>query len=277
VVKPVDLSGSLHVRKCCTAEDVAQALHDAGGGGDPDLDRTSLPLALIEEFVPGPEYSIEGFVQSGRVHVLSITKKLLAAEPFFVEVGHIVPGDLGSATSRRVEAYVRRVVNALGLSLGPFHAEIRLSPRGPLLIEIAARMGGDNIPDLLALSRGVDLWDITLDCHLGLPAAAPARGRNGIHAGVRYFLRPRLTRYSDVVVADVVRTDPRVHDVQMLLPAGTDLPRPDSSRGRLGYAVVTGPSYEDVRSLLDAVDRGMTFHPDADPAQRSSTWDATSW
>jgi len=266
VVKPVDLSGSLNVRKCSTIEDVEQALYKPRDCGDPDLDRASLPLALVEDFATGPEYSVEGFVQSGRVHVLSVTRKLLAEEPFFVEVGHIVPGDLCTEDSQAVEAYVCRVVKALGLSLGPFHAEVRLSSRGPLLIEIAARLGGDNIPHLVALSRSVDLWDITLRCHLGLPVDAETPSTNGTHAGVRYFLRPRLERYREVVVADTVRNDPRVHDVQVLLPAGAELPRADSSRGRLGFAVVTGPSYDVVRSLLDDVDRGMTFHPDADAA-----------
>jgi biotin carboxylase len=264
VVKPVDLSGSLHVRKSATLEEASAALHAARGRRDPDLDWRSLPLVLVEEFVAGPEYSVEGFVQDGRVHVLSITKKLLADEPFFVEIGHIVPGDLSRADSRPVELYVRRVAGALGLSLGVFHAEVRLSSRGPLLIEIAARMGGDNIPQLLELSRGVDLYDITLRCHLGLPVTAEPRSSNGTRAGVRYFLRPRLDRYTDVWFADGVRADPRVRDLQMLIPPGAQLPRPGSSRARLGYAVVTGASYEAVRSLLDDVDRGTTFHSEPD-------------
>jgi biotin carboxylase len=164
------------------------------------------------------------------------------------------------ADSRPVELYVRRVAAALGLSLGVFHAEVRLSSRGPLLIEIAARMGGDNIPQLLELSRGVDLYDITLRCHLGLPVTAEPRSSNGTRAGVRYFLRPRLDRYTDVLFADGVRADPRVRDLQVLIPPGAQLPLPGSSRARLGYAVVTGASYEAVRSLLDDVDRGTTFH-----------------
>ncbi len=67
-----------------------------------------------------------------------------------------------------------------------------------------------------------------------------------------------------MVVADGVRADPRVQELQLLIPPGTELPGSGSSRARLGYAVVTGPSYEAVRSLLDDVDRGTTFHPEPD-------------
>jgi len=258
VVKPVDLSGSLHVRKAATAREARDAFLGMRGRSDPELDRVSLPLALVEEYVAGPEYSVEGFVADGTMRVLTVTEKLLGAEPFFVEVGHIVPGDLPAAQQGAIEAYIGRVVRALGLSVGPFHAEVRLSDRGPLLIEIAARLGGDQIPQLVLLAHGVDLHQATLHCYLGQPltGALPAAART---AGVRFFLRPQLHRYTEMVLVGHLRADRRIREVAMLVPPGTDVPAPESSRGRLGYAVVTGASQHDVRTLLDDVDRQMCF------------------
>src|SRR5207249_7492479 len=103
---------------------------------------------LIEEYVEGPEYSVEGFMDGGSVRVACITSKFLGPEPHFVEAGHVVPGSISEPERRRVVAYVGRVVAALRLDRGPFHAELRCTPHGPLLIEIAARLGGDRIPDL---------------------------------------------------------------------------------------------------------------------------------
>lgn len=259
VVKPVDQSGSLNVRRAATLEDARAAFRKARDGRDPELGRPSLPLALVEEFVVGPEYSVEGFVENGRVHTLSVTKKLLAAESPFVEVGHIIPADLGQAETERVHGYVARVAHALDLSVGPFHAEVRLSTRGPLLIEIAARLAGDRIPYLLSLSRGIDLWEIALRCHLGLPVRLRHSTENGRCAGVRYFLRSQLDRYTKVTMAESLRRDPRIKEFKTLIRPGTEVPPADSSRGRLGYAVVTDRSYDDVFALLDEVDRSTAF------------------
>lgn len=259
VIKPVDQSGSLHVRKATTMEEALAAFRLGRKQLDPELGRVSLPVALVEEFVAGPEYSVEGFVEGGRVNVLCVTRKLLAGEPSFVEVGHIVPGDLTATQSRLVEAYVIRVAHTLGLTLGPFHAEVRLSGRGPLLMEVAARLAGDRIPHLLWLSRGIDLYEITLRCHLGLPNTTRFDPSDGTRAGVKYFLRAGLPRYTELVVDDRLRSDPRVKEVTVLIRPGADVPPPDSSRGRLGYAVVTGGSFDDVVAHLEEVDRCIDF------------------
>lgn len=259
VVKPVDQSGSMNVRKAISLSEAKVAFSKARQGRDPELGRNSLSLALVEEFVAGPEYSVEGFVQDGRVHTLTITKKLLASDSSFVEVGHIVPADLRAAEIERVQRYVARVADALGLTLGPFHAEVRLSSRGPLLMEIAARLGGDQIPHLLSLSRGIDLYDVALRCHLGLPVPTPLATLDGRFAGVCYFLRSDLSRYSNVTMSDSLLRDPRIREFTTLIRPGMDVPPAESSRARLGYAVVTDRSYDEVFALLEEVDRCTAF------------------
>jgi biotin carboxylase len=260
VVKPVDLSGSLHVRKAETVEEAFLAFRDLSGAADPDLGRSALPLALVEEFVAGREVSVEGYVENGRVRVCNLTDKLLGAEPCFVEVGHVVPADLPATDVSGVTDYVTRVAAALGLSLGPFHAEVRLAAHGPLLMEVAARLGGDRIPHLVSIARGVDLHDIALRCHLGLPVRATAEGTGGTAvAGIRYFLRPGLERYREVEVDERLRDDGRVSELTVLVPPDADIPSPTSSRGRLGYTVVRAGSHAEVRALLDVVDRCTPF------------------
>ena len=76
---------------------------------------------LVEEYVPGPEISAEGYVSNGVVTVVAITAKLLGPEPYFVETGHIVPADLDPRTREAVDSYVTEVCRGLGLTLGAFH------------------------------------------------------------------------------------------------------------------------------------------------------------
>jgi biotin carboxylase len=260
VVKPVDQAGSMNVRKVSTQAEAADALAQALASWHPDLKIGSMPAALVEEYVVGPEYSVEGYVENGQVQVLAVTRKLLGPEPYFVEAGHVLPGDLSPQRTAELGRYVSRVVAALGQTMGVFHAEARLTERGPLVIEVGARLAGDRIPRLLYLALGVDMADVMLRCHLGVPnEPAPADPPAGPHAGVRYFLRPGLASYRQVVVDPELREDPRIQEHVVLIPPGVPVPPLDSYLGRLGYAIVTGSSYAEVLDLLDRVDRGTTF------------------
>ncbi|MFG2598856.1 ATP-grasp domain-containing protein [Streptomyces sp. NPDC048462] len=258
VVKPVDQSGSLDVRRVGSGEEAVGAFRKALRSGRGNGSR-GLGLVLVEEYVQGPEYSVEGYVEDGRVHVLAITEKILGAEPHFVEVGHIVPARLEARTARRISSYIVRVLEAVALGIGPFHAELRMSARGPLLMEVAARLPGDRIPDLLRLACGHDLYEIMLRCYLGLPNPAPARRRTGARAGIRYFLRPGLDTYREFRVDPVIESDPRVREIGVLLPPGSALPDPGSSAGRLGYVLAAGASYRETAGVLRRAERAVTF------------------
>ncbi|WP_341716772.1 ATP-grasp domain-containing protein [Micromonospora sp. FIMYZ51] len=259
VVKPVNQSGSLFVRRADTLDEAVAAIDRIRNPAATYLDRQTLPVALVEEYVRGPEFSVEGYVEDGVAHVLCVTEKVLGPEPWFVEAGHILPADLPADREAEVTGYVRRVVAALGVGLGPFHAEVRLAERGPLLMEVAARLPGDRIPYLLSLARDVDLYAITLRAHLGEPIGPLAHGTRRQTAGIRYFQRPRIRRFTTMTVGAGVADDPRVREVSALHRPGADLPDPGSSSGRLGYVVATGATYRETTALLDAVDAAVSF------------------
>ncbi|MCX5382353.1 acetyl-CoA carboxylase biotin carboxylase subunit family protein [Streptomyces sp. NBC_00083] len=259
VIKPVDQSGSLNVRKVATPAEAREAFRRIHGYGVGYLDRAGLPLVLVEEYVPGAEFSVEGYVDDGAVVVLGITEKQLGPEPWFVEVGHLLPARLDPGTARTVERYTVDVVRALGLELGPFHAELRLSDRGPLLMEVAARLPGDRIPDLLRLATGADLYAITLASYLGLPGPPEPSGPGTGHAGIRFFLRPGLDSYRRMEIAPELHADPRLREIGALVAPGRAVPAQGSSASRLGYALAATTSYRATTEALDAAELGTRF------------------
>jgi hypothetical protein len=128
---------------------------------------------LLEAYVDGPEFSVEGYVTGGQVHFVSVTEKLLSAEPYFVELGHIVQANLSESTIHAIKCYTTRVVNALGVNLGPVHCEIRLGQKGPVVMELAARLAGDRICDLIDLALGVSLPRIMIETYLSIIRCHP--------------------------------------------------------------------------------------------------------
>ncbi|MGC5052057.1 ATP-grasp domain-containing protein [Micromonospora sp. DT48] len=259
VVKPVNQSGSMLVRRVDTLDEAVLAVDRIRDPAATYLGRQTLPVALVEEYVRGPEFSVEGYVHDGEAHVLCITEKMLGPEPEFVEAGHVLPADLPAGLAAEVTSYVRRVVAALGLGLGPFHAEVRVADRGPLLMELGARLPGDHIPTLLSLAQGVDMHAITLRAYLGEPVGAATPGVRRQTAGIRYFLRPEIRRFTTMTVDPRLADDPRITEISLLHSPGAEVPDPGSSSGRLGFVVATGATYQETTALLDAVDAAVVF------------------
>src|SRR5207245_2567041 len=141
---------------------------------------------LVESWIEGPEVSVEGCCFAGRIHIVQITDKLLYPGSRPVEAGHTQGSSLGEEALRRVQVCAVAGIRALDLDDCGFHAEIKWSPDGPRLIEIAARLGGDRIAThLTPLSTGVDLVRAVLDISLAKPPDVAPRWNRG--AAIRYF------------------------------------------------------------------------------------------
>jgi biotin carboxylase len=140
VLKPATSAGSVHVSRVDDVEQVAERYEWMAVDTRTDLGRSLDGRVMLEEYLDGPEVSVEGYVVDDNVVIVSVTAKLLGPEPYFVEVGHIAQRDLDPPVRDAVESYVVAVCRTLGVTLGPFHCELRLVDDEPVLIEIGARL-----------------------------------------------------------------------------------------------------------------------------------------
>ena len=123
---------------------------------------------IIEEYLKGEEVSVEVMVVNGEVHILQITDKLTTGAPHFVEMGHSQPSRHPIGTQKAIKELATKACQAVGINQGPAHVEMMVTERGPVMIELGARMGGDNITTaLVPLSTGIDMVKATIDVALG--------------------------------------------------------------------------------------------------------------
>jgi biotin carboxylase len=228
VVKPKLGTGSIGVCRFADPEralDYALELHgnDEGSEG-----------VLIQELIVGPEFSAE--LMNGRV--VAIMRKHLGGGRAFVEVGHDFFGDAETPGNREVVAFVSAAVNALGLTAGPAHVELRLGPQGPVIIEVNPRLAGGQIPAVIKQALGVDLVSETLRWLLrGRPRLHPIR-RKG--ASIRFVLAERPGRLVEVAGVEKAKAVAGISEVNVA-PAGSQV-RMGDFRQRVGYAIaVDGP------------------------------------
>jgi carbamoyl-phosphate synthase large subunit len=247
IVKPVDSSASRGVSRVDDPGELAPALEEArtnSRSGD----------AIVEEFLEGPEFSVEVLCHGGTIDVVAITAKTTAGHSgrFFVETRHVIPAPLEPQQAESIRGMVRSAVAACGLDHSAAHAEVKLTHRGPILIEMAARLGGDFITsDLVPLSTGVDMVGSVLDIAMGREPDC-VRG-NQRFAGIQ-FVTPENHQPADQRIRRL-GNDPRMVRFRISPPSPGAALR--SSMDRLGHWICVASSREELLDLLD-LENGAT-------------------
>lgn len=161
IMKPTDNAGSHGVVLAHGFEDLLQSYGYS-------LASARHGRVIIEEYLQGDEVSVEVMVVNGKVNILQITDKLTTGAPHFVEMGHSQPSRHPFEVQQAIKALATKACQAVGISQGPAHVEMMVTERGPVMIELGARMGGDNITTaLVPLSTGIDMVKATIDVALG--------------------------------------------------------------------------------------------------------------
>jgi biotin carboxylase len=194
---------------------------------------------LAEEFLNGPEYSVESLSLDGAHEIAMITEKVTTDPPRFVELGHQVPARLGDDARRQIEDLVIRFLDLIGQTTGPAHTEIRLTRSGPKLIESQTRVGGDQVWELCEMVSGIDLMAEAVAGLVGLPR--PRRAPVAAAAAIRFFDYANA-RVEDVQGVASASAAPGVVRVVCSLAAGQELGPLESSNSRQGYVLSTGES-----------------------------------
>ncbi|HSR24210.1 MAG TPA: ATP-grasp domain-containing protein, partial [Candidatus Eisenbacteria bacterium] len=182
VLKPTDRSAGRGVVVVTSWEQLESRYETARAG-------SLAGRVLVEEFMDGPEVSVESATADGRTTVLAVTGKAADASDPCVEMGHVVPCGLAPEQERAARELARSALRAIGFRRGVAHTEVKITPRGPQIVEINARVAGDCIPELVHLASGVNLYDVAADLALGMRVGAPEAGADRFHdaAAIRFL------------------------------------------------------------------------------------------
>ncbi|MCA1221971.1 ATP-grasp domain-containing protein [Streptomyces sp. 8L] len=248
VLKPAAFAGSIGVIRIDRPEELADAFEFASAGASQSREDTGV---LVEEYLDGPEVSVECVTQHGVTTAVAVTRKSLGPAPYFDETGHTV--DAADPLLTQVAPAAGAAVKALGITDGVQHVEMRLVDGRPRLIEVNARIGGDMIGHLVRLATGIDLPRAAADLACGeTPDLTPTR--HGA-AGIR-MLYPAAsgTLAARQVNQPFVAHTPWLRQLQWTRKLGEQLllpPKGDLFTARAGFYVVTGRNTAEVNERLD--------------------------
>ena len=243
IIKPADNSGSRGIFLVNNVAEAAEAYeysHKFSRGGD----------VVIEEFMRGPEVSVELLAVNGKHHVLQVTDKLTTGAPHFVEIGHSQPSRLPEASVNAIKELAIQAAKAVGIENGPGHAEIILTKDGPKMVEIGARMGGGCITThLVPLSTGINMTEATILTALGeTPDIEPKHSRG---AAIRFIIPPqgKVVKMSGEEEAKGIQG---IVEVEIQCKVGQLLGELESGASRIGYVIAHAQTQEEAINICES-------------------------
>lgn len=253
VLKPLDASASRGVIRANNAEEFRQAaeriarMHITVQAGD----------ILVEDYIPGREFALEGVVTAGKLQTLALFDKPDPLEgPYFEETIYVTPSRETSERQAQMRDAAQAAVGALGLTDGPVHAEMRVNGLGVWMLEVAARPIGGLCARVLRFNDG-SLERLLLRHAVGEDVSgfqlAP-----GAH-GVMMIPIPHAGVYRGVVGLEEARRVPGVEDIIITAKEGQQmLPLPEGST-YLGFLFFRGPTADEVVKGLREAHQRLQF------------------
>jgi biotin carboxylase len=267
VLKPQGMGASIGVIRVDGPGELADAFAmslKSSYGGNPTYEGG----VLVEEMLVGPEISIDGAVFDGEYIPLFLARKSVGLPPFFEEVGHVVDPADPLLADREFLDVLSRAHRAAKFEYGMTHTEVMLTKRGPAIVEINGRLGGDLIPYLGQLATGIDPGAVAADVASGIrPNVTPDKNRV---IGIRFAYPPEDCRVVEISVPEPGSL-PGLLESAAMVPPGRELRLPPNGYlGRFAYAIATADTPRECAARLDAAvaQAHLKFEaPQADPGE----------
>lgn len=244
IVKPADSSGSRGVLLCRNRKELKHGIEVA-------MNYSRLKKVLVEEYIPGEEYSVESLVFKRSVYVIQITRKFTTPPPYNVELGHLQPADIEPATALAIHEMITKIVEALDLNYCACHTELKISEGKIYIIENGARLGGDYITSALTpLSSGINIEKELINIAIGKPFNFPTPQNKA--SFIRYFNLPVGTiNYDRYKMLNFKH--PALIELKLDLAPGQKVPLITDSLQRYGYILIKADNVSMAENLMNDI------------------------
>lgn len=205
----------------------------------------------------GPEVSVETLSVDGECHIIQITDKLTTGAPYFVEMGHSEPSAQPEDIKVRISEVASAAVKAIGIENGPSHTEIKVTKDGPKIVELGARLGGDNITThLVPLSTGVDMVECCIKIALGEKPDLERKCELG--SAIRYFKTEKGIITNIIGIEDAKKLY-GVMQVSIVHGIGEKVSEIKNSIDRIGFVIAQGENAVNAVEICEDALRKIKF------------------
>lgn len=249
VVKPVDNMGSRGCRRVDDFKDLRFAVADA-------LSYSRSGRVIVEEFMEGPEFSVDSLVFNGEITICGLADRHIFFSPYFIEMGHTMPTGLSPDKAAELLAVFEQGVRALGIRNGAAKGDVKLTPKGPMIGEIAARLSGGYMSGwTYPYASGVEPTKGALSIAVGEKPTGLQPTRSWTCAERAFISIPGVV--SEILDGEISRRAEGVKELFFRIAPGSVVAFPENNVTKCGNVIASAPHRADAVRFAEAAARGV--------------------
>ena len=246
IVKAVDLMGSRGIFRCDTEEEVRSNFRRS-------LEASRKDYVLIEEYIEGTLFGMEGMIQNGKLLFLlpNNTRAFPGAVP--TPVGHSVPFSHMKQLGRQVQEEGERAIRSLGLDNCPVNMDLILKDGKIYVVELTGRSGATGLSEMTGLWFGTDYYEAIVKMALGDDLSSVFRSESG-HPAV--LVQTLMVQQKGVIKQIVNENDPscrNIVEISFNVGPGDEVRPYTNGRDRIGQVILRGETLSECGTVLDTV------------------------
>jgi len=256
VLKPTDSMGARGVVYVNSEEELTKAFSEA-------REYSSEARVIIEEYMEGPEFSIDALVHKGKIYWAGLANRIIQNPPHFVEEGHIIPGKFSSSLEKEIYDVMKQAIEAVGIRNGAAKGDIKQTSEGIKIGEIAARLsGGFMSTHTTPAAFGINPVRAAIRIAIGEDPGPLRPLRNLVAYEHAFFPKPGKIR--KILGIEEVKSLPGFVDIIILRGPGEMAVQPRNNVEKAGNVIVTGSTREEAEARMSDILSKVKFITDDD-------------
>ncbi|MGX4593236.1 ATP-grasp domain-containing protein [Leuconostoc sp. JNUCC 76] len=254
VLKPVNTASSINVFYIDTVQTLVERFQEMTKLKESYMGFKVKNEYLMEEFLTGPEFSVELFLNSNSIAFVEVTAKKTTKPPYFVELMHTFPAEIRLEDKQVIVDAAFKAVQSIGFENGPAHVEVKLTETGPKIIEVNGRPGGDCITsDLILNAYGVNIFTKTVELYLNRKITFNvAKNKCSI---IKFLFSNKSGRLKEIKGLKEIKSLPEFNRMKIMKQLGDTVIPPTNSDDRIGYYILTGNSASELVKKVQDVEQ----------------------
>ncbi|AXX64473.1 ATP-grasp domain-containing protein [Bombilactobacillus bombi] len=209
---------------------------------------------ILEEYLDGPEFSVELFLNNDSIEFAEVTEKHTTEPPYFVELMHIFPTTIEIQHKKEIIETAYQAARSLDFHSGPTHIEVKLTSSGPKIVEVNGRPGGDHITsDLIYDSYGINIFQKTIDLYLNNQVSITP-SYNGA-AAINFLFSNNSGKFNSIQGINYIKSSPYFKKLEIDAIPGQVISKPTNSDDRIGYYILSGKNGEQLKNEISELNK----------------------
>ncbi|MFH0837652.1 MAG: ATP-grasp domain-containing protein, partial [Patescibacteria group bacterium] len=213
---------------------------------------------LVEEYMEGPEISVDAIVQNGHVTIFGVEDQIRMQPPYVLQIAARLPYVCDSKRKTEIYDLICQTVKAMGIENSATHTEIIFTKEGPKIVEIGCRIGGDDLHDTILEVTGYSLMYESIMTALGIERGYQITTK--CYTMMQFMLPDKQGVVQGIAVDESLKQDPNVYNFSLSAKVGDLVGPPPINFDYMGFVGVKGKTPAEAQANLESALSRITIN-----------------